>query len=92
MSRSKGTEVDVGQSSGKQRYLAFIALLGAGVDVNQRTTTGTRWTCLHWLFSKWDHGSVSNYYDYMCLAESPEFRFINALIKMGAEPLKEFMR
>lgn len=68
---------------------AFMALLGAGVDVNQRSSTGARWTCLHWLFSKWNHGSVSTFYDYMSLAESLEFRLISALIKMGAHPLKD---
>ena len=38
---------------------AFVALLGEGVDVDQRRETGAHWTSLHHLFSELSSGSVS---------------------------------
>jgi hypothetical protein len=68
---------------------AVIALIGEGIDVNQRTREGMRWTALHWLFSKIHHNSISEEYDYIDLAEDIHLRLINLLIKSGAKPLKD---
>ena len=53
---------------------AFVALLGEGVDVNQKKE-GSEWTILHRLFSEIDHGSVNYEYNYTSIAENFEVRF-----------------
>ncbi len=69
---------------------AFVALLGEGVDVNQRRETGAHWTSLHHLFSEISSGSVSKEYDYISIAsKNLEHRLINMLIQHGALPLKD---
>ncbi len=69
---------------------AFVALIGEGINVNQRTTIGTRWTALHHLFSKVYHGSVSPEYNYTSIAtDDLEIKLINILIKHNAVPLKD---
>lgn len=68
---------------------AFVALLGAGVNVNQQKQTESQWTSLHTLFSKINSGSVSEEYDYVCISTDFTIRLINMLIRSGAKPLRD---
>lgn len=70
-------------------YRAFIALLGNGVDVNQRRSQENCWTCLHELFSEMTFRSLCSGSDYLKSVYEFEPRLINMLIKHGAKPLKD---
>ena len=67
---------------------AIVALIGEGVDVNQRTGQGASWTALHWLFSDISHASGMEY-NFFALAEDIDVRIIKLLIQNGAKPIKD---
>ncbi|MBA2727824.1 MAG: hypothetical protein H0U49_06605 [Parachlamydiaceae bacterium] len=71
-------------------YSAIAALLGEGADVNMRSQKGSRWTALHWLFSKFgQQSSSSEPNEYLELSNNEDLRLINIMIKKGALPLKD---
>lgn len=70
---------------------AFIALIGAGVDLNQCECT-SKWTCMHELFSSIFNPSSDSTDNYKSIAfDDFHLRLINILIKNGALPLKDNM-
>ena len=79
---------DLIQAVKKWDLAAFMTLIEE-VDVNQRGPTEARWTCLHHLFAELNHGSVSEEYDYVAIAQSKEIHWIDYLIKRGARPLRD---
>lgn len=69
---------------------AFIALIGVGIDVNERNQSEGKWTVLHELFASISNGSVSDEYDYIHMSQEDfQIQLINILIQHGAAPLKD---
>jgi len=72
----------------KDDLAAFIALIGEGVDVNQRNGKSAGWTTLHRLFSEIKWGAFD---DGGAAKDSFEIQLINILMKHGVAPLKDEM-